>query len=168
MIGLIKTQLKIRGKYMDYRRFRNYVMSFSYQERRRKKLERFNQELGRFREMNEDKLNFEYIELKTEIEHKKNVLSLFIILIALAVLMNVWSKMFSFLKMVLEYAATTGNDSEQIIMVSFVISILIVIVLTIVVLFILFDLSKEIMIMKRRLMLIEYVQQKKNDDVANE
>lgn len=153
---------------MDYRRFRNYVMSFSYQERRRKKLERFNQELGRFREMNEDKLNFEYIELKTEIEHKKNVLSLFIILIALAVLMNVWSKMFSFLKMVLEYAATTGNDSEQIIMVSFVISILIVIVLTIVVLFILFDLSKEIMIMKRRLMLIEYVQQKKNDDVANE
>lgn len=140
--------------------FKGYVMRFSYPEKRKRKLEIFNQELKNLRKMDEDELTFEYIELKTELDHKKNVLSLFIISIAIALLMNAWGKFFSFMEKVLQYVATAGDNSTEILKISFVISVLILTVITVFVLFLLFDLSRDIMIMQRKLMLIENLRKK--------
>lgn len=149
--------LKDRGKFKDY------VMRFSYQARRERKLECFNQEVKKLREMDEDELNFEYIEIKTEFEHKKNVLSLFIISIALAVLMNAWSKFFSFMQTVMQYVATSSDNSEEIIKVSFVISVFVSIIVSLVILLLLFDLSKDMMIIQRKLMIVETIRNEKNN-----
>lgn len=143
----------------DRKKFKDYVMRFSYQAKR--KLESFIQEVKKLRQMDENELKFEYIEMKTELDYKKNVLSLFIISIALAVLMNAWSKFFSFMQLVLQYAATSGDDSTEITKISFVISVLISIVITLLILFLLFDLSKDMMIIQRKLMIIEDIRQEK-------
>lgn len=145
----------------DRKKFKDYVMGFSYQAKRKRKLESFNQEVKKLRKMDGNELNFEYIEMKTELDHKKNVLSLFIISIALAVLMNAWSKFFSFMQLVLQYAATSGDDSTEIMKISFVISVLISIVITLFILFFLFDLSKDMMIIQRKLMIIEDIRKEK-------
>ena len=139
--------------------FRDYVMRLSYQERRKRKLESFNQEVQKLRKMKEDELNFEYITLKTEID-RKNVLSLPIAVIAFVLLMNVWNKFFSFMQMLLQYAANAGADSEEILKIGFAVSVLAAIVLTLAILFFICDLSKDIMKMQRKRMLIEYVKEK--------
>ncbi len=145
------------------RKLKDYVMKFSYHERRKRKLESFNQEVKKLRQMDEDELNIEYIELKTELDHKKSVLTLFIISIAMAVLMNVWSKFFSFMQMALQYVAASEDSKMEIMKISFVISILIAIVLTLVILFVLLDLSKDMMILQKKLMMIEDIKKENNN-----
>ncbi len=147
----------------DRRKFKNYVMRFSYHERRKRKLERFYKEIKKLRSMDEDELNFEYIELKAEFDHKKSVLTLFIISIALAVLMNVWSKFFSFIQIVLQYVATSVDSRMEIMKISFVIAVLISIVVTFVILFLLLDLSKDMMILQKKLMMIENIKKENNN-----
>ncbi|MCI8507302.1 MAG: hypothetical protein HFJ06_01875 [Lachnospiraceae bacterium] len=141
--------------------FKAYVMRYSYQARRKRKLDSFNKEIKRLRAMDKDELDFEYIEFKTELDHKKNVLSLFLISIALSVLMNVWSKFFSFMHTAFQYAATSSDSSEEIMKISFILSALMSIVITLVILFLLFDLSKEMMIAQKELMIIENVRKEK-------
>lgn len=147
----------------DTGKFKDYLMKFSYQARRKRKLKSFNQELKKLREMDEDELDFEYIELKTELDRKKSVLTLFIISIALAVLMNTWSKFFSFMQKVFLYTATSGDNETEIMKISFVISVLIAIILTLVILFLLLDVSKDMMILQKKLMIIENIKKKSNN-----
>lgn len=146
---------KDRGKLKDY------VMRVSYQARRKEKLECFNRAVKTYSEMDEDELDFEYMESKTELDHKKSSLTLFIIVIALAVMMNVWNKFFSFMQMVLEYAATSEDGSTEIIKISFIISVAITMIFTLAILFLLFDLSKNIMILQKKLMMIENIKNKR-------
>jgi len=147
----------------DRRKLKDYVMKFSYYERRKRKLESFNQEVKKLRQMDKDELNFEYIELKTELDHKKSVLTLFIISIAIAVLMNIWSKFFSFMQMALQYVAPSEDSKMEIMKISFVISVLIAIVLTLVILFLLLDLSKDMMILQKKLMMIENIKKENSN-----
>lgn len=137
-------------------KFREAVMKFSCIERRRRRLNNFEHELEKYRNMSNDELNFEYIEVTTELEHKKNVLSLFIVTIALSILMNAWSRFISFLQKVLKYAGTSDVDNEQIVIISFLIAIIVVIAVTVVILFVFFELSRDIMLLHKKLMMIEY------------
>lgn len=54
---------KDRGKLKDY------VMRVSYQARRKGKFECFSREVKKYREMDEDELDFEYMESKTELDY---------------------------------------------------------------------------------------------------
>ena len=53
------------------------VMSVSYQERRRKKLERYRQESMRLQEMEDDELHFEYVSLRSEYGKRQIFLRIF-------------------------------------------------------------------------------------------
>lgn len=75
-------------------KFKNWVMSFTYQERRNKQLEIFRNQLEDYSSMDKDELNFEYFNCKAEYEHKKNILTLVIITIAVSLIMNIWEKLF--------------------------------------------------------------------------
>lgn len=136
---------------------RDYLIGFTYQEKRKRELENFRQELCRLRGMEKDELKYEYIKVKTEYEHKKSVLNLFVITIALAVLMNVWSKFFSFMELALQYANVEGNNSAEVAKVSFFISVPVLIVITLLILFFLFELTRDLKKMKKELMIIEDV-----------
>lgn len=141
--------------------FKNYVMRFSYREKRNQKLEKFRQEVKALNDMDRDELEFEYVNLKSKYEHKKSVLTLLLLSIALAVLMDIWKKFFSFMGMVLQYTQTVEADSMEIIKVSLVISILVAIAITSLILLFLYTLLTDISKMKRKLMIIENVMEKK-------
>lgn len=141
------------------KKFRDYVMRFSYREKRKRELENFRREVRWFRSMDKDELNFEYIELKAEYEHRKSVLTLFVISILLSILMNAWSKFFSFMRSALQYAA--GDSSTEVMAVSFWIAACIVIFITIILVFVLFTLSNDMKKLRRRLMIIQSVVEEK-------
>lgn len=141
------------------KKFRDYVMRFSYREKRKRELENFRKEVQRLRCMDKDELNFEYIELKAEYEHRKSVLTLFVISILLSILMNAWGKFFSFMKSALQY--TAGDSSTEVMMVSFWIAVCIIIFITIIILFVLFTLSNDMKKLRRRLMIIQSVIEEK-------
>ena len=60
----------------SWTKFKNWVMSFTYQERRNKQLEIFRTKIEHYSSMDKDELNFEYFNCKAEYEHKKNILTL--------------------------------------------------------------------------------------------
>lgn len=140
---------------------KNYVMRFSYREKRNQKLVKFRQEAKALNNMDRDELEFEYVNLKSKYEHKKSVLTLFLLAIALAVLMDIWKKFFSFMGMVLQYTQTVEADSMEIIKVSLVISILVAIAITLLILLFLYTLLTDISKMRRKLMIIENVMEKR-------
>lgn len=143
-------------------RFRNYVMSFSYKERRAKKLEEYKRRVCELKSMECDEIDFEYINLKAEYEHKKSVLTIFIITIALAMLMNVWGKFFLFMEKALTYAASVQESGIEIAKISFAISAILAIFLTLIILYVLFTYMKDIKQMQKELMIIEKVRNKQN------
>lgn len=149
-------------------KFRNYVMQFSYREKREKELESFKREVRRLRSMDEDELNFEYIKLKAEYERKKSKLTLFVISIGLAVLMNAWSKVFSFMNMALQYAASVEGNSTEIMTVSIGISAIVLLFVTAIILFILTTVSNDMNEIKRKLMIIEDVIKKEKESSEND
>lgn len=141
-------------------RFKSYVMSFSYKERRVKNLADYKKRVRELENMERDELNFEYINLKAECEHKKSVLTVFIILIVLAMLMNIWERFFSFIEKALTYAASVQENGIEIAKISFVTSAMLAIALTVIILYILLNYMKDIKQMQKELMMIEEVRNK--------
>lgn len=135
--------------------FRECIMRFSYRERRKRRLEDFREELERFRLMDKDERYFEYTELVSEYERRKNVLVFFLVAVALAVLTDVWSRFFSFMELAIQYAAGSGNAEAAV--VSFWISVSVLTFITLLVCFFLFASVKETEALRKRLMMVEGV-----------
>lgn len=135
----------------------NFLNLFLYDENRRKEFEKFNSQMDIYKNMPPDELKFEYILLNAKYEKKKSELTLFLLTIALSVLMNVWDKFFSFMKMAIEYAGKTAGDSFEIAKISFIISSIIVIFITAVIFFMLFAFINDIHKMKINIAMIEDV-----------
>lgn len=148
--------MKDRGK-----KIRNYIMKFSYQERRQRELEAFAKELKKYRDMTDDELKYEYIGLKTEYEHKKGILTLFVVSIALAVLTNVWNKFFGFMEQVIQYAAKIENGGADVASVSFGICVIVSIFITVVILVALFTVASDMKGIRKKFMMIEDVVKEK-------
>lgn len=134
----------------------NFLNLFLYDESR-KKFEKFNSQMDIYKNMPPDELKFEYILLNAKCEKKKSELTLFLLTIALSVLMKVWDKFFSFMKMAIEYAGKTAGDSVEIAKTSFIISSIIVIFITAVIFFMLFAFINDIHKMKINIAMIEDV-----------
>lgn len=96
--------------------FREYVMKYSFQERRKAELENFRNELARFRAMDEEELNFEYIKEKINFEFLwvKFVLLLGMLLIAFLYLIIQNN---SLMRMVFQYMNTMENNALEVLMV---------------------------------------------------
>ena len=67
------------------------------------------------------------------------------------------------MQMALQYAATSEDSKTEIIKISFIISVAITILLTLAILFFLFDLSKDMMILQKKLMIIENIKKERNN-----
>ena len=147
-------------------RITNVVMKLSYQERRRRKLDAYKNEMQRLKQLDNDELKFEYIELKSKCERKNENFTLFLISIAIAILMNVWSKFFSFMQKALEYASESGLDSMEIAKVSFIISVTLAVFVTVIIFSILFSFVNDISNMKKKLMLLDEAMNEKGITVG--
>lgn len=138
-------------------KIRNIIMSISYQERRKKKLEKYRQELARLREMDDDELGFEYISVKSEYEHKKNVITIFMLSIVIAAFMGAWNYFFAFVEKILQYAVAGQGNEEEIAKVVFVFSAVVIILITIIAFWILIEHTKRMYELNKYLINIEMV-----------
>ena len=135
----------------------NFLNLFLYDENRRKEFEKFKSQMDIYKNMPPDELKFEDILLNAKCEKKKSELTLFLLKIELSVIMNVWDKFFSFMKMAIEYARKTAGDSFEIAKISFIISSIIVIFITAVIFFMLLVFINDIHKMKIKIAMIEDV-----------
>lgn len=145
--------------------FRNYVMSFSYKERRAKKLEEYKKRVHELKNMESVEIDFEYINLKSEYEHKKSILTIFIISIALSVLMNVWEKFFLFMEKALTYAVSFQEGEIEVAKISFLISLFVAVFLTVIILYIILTYMKKIKQIQKELMIIEEVRNRRSGGI---
>lgn len=137
--------------------FKQFVMSFSFKERRKRELAVYRQRVFKLKSMEPDELDYEYITLKSEYEHKKSVLTIVIISIALAVLMNVWKYFFIFIEKTLQYAALFKGNEIEIAKVSSAVSVIAAVFITLMILMILIVYMKEIRRTQKELMIVEEV-----------
>lgn len=143
-------------------RFKRYVMSFSFKERRARELTKYRKRVFELEKMDSDAIDFEYITLKVEYEHRKSKLILFIISIALAVLMNIWKYFFLFIEKVLQYASLFKGSEMEITKVGFLISMIVAACTTFFIVIILIMYMKELRRMQKELMIVETVRNKRS------
>lgn len=129
---------------------------FPYSERRKKKISEFEKHINELKSMDENELNFEYVNTKTDYDHKEVILSLFVIMIMSSILANTWKYIYVFMQKALQYSATQV-ESEMIAKVSFEISTITLISVTFIIFWALLEGSKKIKMLQRKLMMIEMV-----------
>ena len=138
-------------------RFKRYIMSLSYKERRARELFKYKERIQELESMDSDELDFEYVSLKSAYEHKKSVLVLLIISIALALLMNVWKYFFSFIQESIQYGSTIVGNGIEVVEVSFTIAFILTLFTTFVIAFLLIAYMNELRQIQRELMIVEIV-----------
>lgn len=88
----------------------HYIMSISFQERKKKALEKYRKEVNRLEDIADDEVDFEYINLKSKYEHKKNVFFIFILTIIISILMNVWKYFFNIIEKAIQFIINQGIE----------------------------------------------------------
>lgn len=140
-------------------KFNDYVKKWQFQ-----KYEKYLQKKSHYENMPSDQLLFEYINQKSKYEYKKGILTLFIVSIGLALLMNVWKKFFSFMESALKYTSTIANvENFEIAQVSFYISISTAAFVTILIIFFLFTYVHELVMINKELILIAEIRNRKTE-----
>lgn len=141
---------------------RKFFEKFTIEYKRQKALSEFKEKIQKLRDMSNDELKYEQITTQTLYERKKGLLTLFLITIILAVIMNVWDKSFSFMKMAFEYAGTLATGNFDIIKISFWISFIIAAIITVVVFAYVLVIMKDISDLKKKLSMVETVMNERN------
>lgn len=131
------------------------VMSVSIQERRKKNLCHYRQEISRFQNMEKDELNLEYINMKTEYEHRKNIISIFLLSIVLSVLMDIWNFFYGFIENVVRYNAINQVSEAEIVQVVFVVFLILIVFISSIILGILNSYMKRMRYIYRSILIIE-------------
>ncbi len=138
---------------------RQRIMSISFAERKQREYERYEQQMGYLRSLTENQLHAEYVDTKAKYESKKNMLSLVLVTVILAMFMNVWKYFFQFIKQVLIFSERQSADASGVIEVSFFISIVLAIFLSVVIIGVLMNYMKDLYKIYRYLLMIEKVQE---------
>lgn len=143
--------------------FKRFVMSFSYKERRARELSKYKQRVHELENMDANEIEFEYITLKLRYDHKKSILSIFLISIVLAILMNIWKYFFLFINKALQYAASPKGNEAEIATVSFAIAVIVAVFITLLCFVILGMYMKDQYRIHHELMIVESVRSKQTE-----
>ena len=134
----------------------DFMMKFSYSERRQNKLKRFVKEVNHYKEMDQEELKFEYIKVKTDFEHQRLVCALFFMIFMISIVTNVGKGSFEYMKMLLEYSATQ-EDGAVVVQVGMEIFVILLGALMFIMLWILFEKTKEVKALQRKLIIIKMI-----------
>ena len=137
-------------------KLKDFMMKFSYSERRQNKLKRFVKEVNHYKEMDQEELKFEYIKVKTDFEHQRLVCALFFMIFMISIVTNVGKGSFEYMKMLLEYSATQ-EDGAVVVQVGLEIFVILLVALMIIMLWILFEKTKEVKALQRKLIIIKMI-----------
>jgi len=147
----------------DSGKFKRYIMSFSYQERKVKELACYKQRVRELKKMDIDQIDMEYINLTSEYEHQKNVLTIFMVSIAIACLMNVWKYLYIFLEKAVQYAISYEGNKDEIAIVIMMISLSAIGFMTFVIFAILIRHTKKLRQTHKELLIVGEIRNKRKD-----
>jgi hypothetical protein len=138
-------------------KFKRCVMSISFQERKKRELIHYKQKKRQLNDMKIDEIELEYINMKTEYEHRKNVLSIFLICIILSGLMDTWRRFYESVEKIIQYTVLSpehGNKGAEVV---FVIIVSLLAIFTAIVFLILIVYMRRMRQMYKKLLIIEEV-----------
>jgi len=144
-------------------KIRRYIMYISFQERRKRALIRYKQEINRLQSMEVDELDLEYINMKSIYEHKKNVLSIFMLSIVISVLLNVWNYFYRFIEKIIQYTTSYQGNEIDIAKMVFILSVITVAFITIIIVVMLIIYLKRMHQTYKNVMIIEELRNRRND-----
>ncbi|HCJ77217.1 MAG TPA: hypothetical protein DHV88_12785 [Roseburia sp.] len=136
---------------------KNFLKKFTFEYKHQKALTDFKVKMQRLYNLGDDELKYVYITIQTKYEKKKDMLTLSLFVIALATIMNVWNKFFTFIKMVFEYTETLSGNYYDVVKISIEISFIIAASITVVVLAYVLKTMKDIRELKKKITMIESV-----------
>lgn len=82
------------------------------ENKKKSEFEQYKKLYSKYLNMDKQQFDFEYIKLKTEYEHKKNVMVVFIVAVVLSVITGIWSRFFEFMQTVFTYSSKNGQIDE--------------------------------------------------------
>lgn len=156
-------ELKILGKRGNMGRFKEFIRLFTYKGKRECAFKEYIKMRNKYINMDALQLNFEYVTIKSEYEHKKNVMTIFTIAIALSIIMGVWNKFFEFMKMVFKYSTVDNQMNSEVIIISFIVSMILLAFTTFIILYIIYLNGKQIKTMREKIIIIEQIMNDKKD-----
>ena len=146
----------------DSGKFKRCIMSKSFQEQRKKELVQYKERVIRLESMDVNEIDFEYINMKTRYEHRKNILSVFILSILISILTNAWKYFYAFLEKVIQYATAHQENGMEAAKVMFFISSIIFLLISIIIFVIVAMYMKGIHRAHKELMIIEEIRNRRN------
>lgn len=143
------------------RKIKRCVMSITYQERKKRELIRYRRDVDCLKGMEEDQLDLYYINLKSQYEHKKNVLSIFLLTIIISFLMDVWKYFYNFIEEIMQLIVVRQGDDFEIAKVVFITTVIVIVFVTILILGILLLHTREMHQIYKKLIIVEEIRSKR-------
>ena len=104
---------------------KRFIMSFSYEEKRKRQYEEYQKRKDTLRSMSKEERVFQYIKLNADYEYQKNIFN--VLLAASAPLfLNLGFMFWNFMKNVCMYACTLETGGMEVVKIEFVIAAVIV------------------------------------------
>ncbi len=135
-------------------------MSLTLQEQKKKEYAKFAEEIKDLQGLSEMELDAEHVSVKTQYEHKKNLLSFFFVTIILMVFTSAWEKFADVISQLLNLAANGQGDEAELAKIGMMISDIIIVNVTFLIIFILLSNINDLRFLHRRLQMIEVTQNK--------
>lgn len=146
--------------------FRKCVMYISLQERKKRTYQKEKKALEKLRVLSETELKLEYINLKSRYEHNKQILTLFLITVIMAVVSDVWSLFQNFIQQIIKY--TVIMDETRYAITYFEITLILTMFLTIIVLIFAANYMRNLYRIYKQLLLIELIQEERKENKNSE
>lgn len=128
------------------------------ENKKKSEFEQYKKLYSKYLNMDKQQFDFEYIKLKTEYEHKKNVMVVFIVAVVLSVITGIWSRFFEFMQTVFTYSSKNGQIDETIIIMSFVICAAVAVFATNIILCIIYMNDRYIKDLRKCIMILDVIE----------
>jgi len=141
---------------------KRWIMSYSFPERKKRELLRYKEKVANFERMEIEELDLEYINLKTRYERRKAFLSIFMLSIVFSVLMDTWTRFYSFVENIMGYAFSYSGDHFVLAEIVVDIFSFMIIFVTVMVLVVLISCVIKVYQIYNELLIVEDVRKKRN------
>lgn len=143
-------------------KMKDFIMSFTIQEQKKKELKEYRQEIEKLKNLTEDEIDLLYINLKSKYEHKKNILSIFLLTIVISVIMEVWKYFYGFIESFIKYTSLKQGADVETAKIVFVVMTIMIVLIIIVFLGMLVMHTKKMKSVYKDLIMVEEIRNKRN------
>lgn len=143
--------------------FKETIMFFSFQERKKRKFEKYLKERKMLEQLSISALSFEYIQTKTAYEHKKNVFGIFAISFLISIWMGVWKELLILIGKAAYYFITFHGNKGEWIRMMICLQAMIIIIFTVFFIVILRNYLQRIRKLYERILMLKEVQRKQEE-----